>query len=900
MPTPTLRSSSNRKVDTSLDEFSNNNLSGNLNTRSRHRKISVKQKLKIYNIDDLKNLDQDELTQRDFVENIETGVEKNEEKEIHLFKILQNNKNHVINNGNNKSVKDYIPTPSTQKNWNEFNSFYHGNFIEPRSYIKFSATVDDCCGVMYNMDEMDYDFLENTINKNLMTNNDKINDKDNDNDKDQRKDRDKNDHAKTVNDKKIKKENVDTDINDVKNETNNKQINDLKKQNDKISPLTEDEFEILCTIFENAIQERQPFLNMDPNSILTFADLKPTLLTIDFNNSKLKSALSSELNYSKHKSFITQFDSLQDGQNRSVDTLLEIFGSKIYEYWKQRKISASGTNIFPQLKFEKPGEKEEEDPYVCFRRREVRHPRKTRRIDVINSHKLRLLYRELQHTKDLALLIAKRELKTTLINENDMKIFNGRCKLKKLKRSLNNVDDNINDLLIDHKRRRPNIITLEERRRLLELEEARENALLAEAATAKRNARQRLNKKQAEQNNFEKASKQQLQNQQANNNNQQHPSGVSNGLTNNKYEHRGRNSQNIKQNKDQKPLPSISSHVYVKLPSCKIPEIVLDDVDNILAHQEKNARKFVQERMEKRKLEDGDNFFNLTDDPYNPVFDISLPQNLEQSDTLFSSITSSKFEIDRSYFLSNLNDYLRGNTNDISLFNEKGEKINSENDSKLKKTEMYNTFETKKEILSREFPVKFRKRIGRCGIQYLDRKPNFASSEVNNGNEHSILSEFLDFDAIEKETVQNITPINVYDSKVDELTRLHDRWKYDSPKNEYGVKFSSEPARLNQISNETQTIRFGTMLGTKSYEQLRKATLKYRRDYINKLKQMKTKTQQQMQIMDNNTNHTLATPNTTTTNDNNNNNNFNNGRQQSMGPDNALKTSKTKQEISNS
>lgn len=863
MPTPTLRSSSNRKVDTSLDDLTTVNSSSNLNTRSRHRKISVKQKLKIYNIDDLKNLDQDELTQRDFVETIETGVEKNEEKEIHLFKILQNNKNHVVSSGNGKYTRDYIPTPKTQKNWKDFNSFYYGRFVEPRNYIKFSASVEDCCGVMYNMDELDSEFLENTINKNLLSKVEKFDSTD------------KSDNIK-------KEDSIDNTETNKQNDNNSniKSEKNDKPQSDLISPLSEDEFEILCSIFESAIQERQPFLNMAPESILSFDELKPTLLSTDFNNTKLKLTLSDELNLSDNKKIVTQFDSPQENEVRSVDALLEIFGSRIYEHWKQRKITALGANIFPQLKFEKPGEKEEEDPYVCFRRREVRHPRKTRRIDIINSHKLRLLFRELQHAKDLALLVAKRELKSSLIIENETKIFNERCRLKKLKRSLN-IDDNINDLLVDHKRRRPNIITLEEKRRQLELEEARENALLAEAASSKRNARNRLNKKLAEQNILEKASRQ--QNQQANI--QKATATSSNSIANNKYEHRGRNGQTVKQTKDQKPPPSISSHVYVKLPSCKIPEIVLDDVDNILAHQEKNARKFVQERMEKRKLEDGDNFFNLTDDPYNPVFDISLPQNLHQPDTLFSSITSSKYEIDRSYFVPNLNDYLRGNTKDITLFNEKGEKINNENDSKLKKTELYVTFENNKEILSREFPVKFRKRIGRCGVQYLDRKPNLASSEVINNNAHSVLSEFLDFDAIEKETTQTTTPINVYDSKADELTRLYDRWKYDSPQNEYGIKFSAEPARLNQISNETQTIRFGTMLGTKSCEQLRKATLKYRRDYINKLKQMKAKTQQQMQNMDNNNNPTSssATSTNTITNEKP-------QKEQNIETDNALRT----------
>ena len=108
-----------------------------------------------------------------------------------------------------------------------------------------------------------------------------------------------------------------------------------------------------------------------------------------------------------------------------------------------------------------------------------------------------------------------------------------------------------------------------------------------------------------------------------------------------------------------------------------------------------------------------------------------------------------------------------------------------------------------------------------------------------------MMSQFFDFDAIEAETGKADEYIDVYESKADEMTRLYDKWKYDSPMNEFGSKFSQSPSHLNQISNQTQVIRFGTVLGTKSYEQLRKATVQYRREYINKLKQQKNAIQKQ-------------------------------------------------------
>lgn len=245
--------------------------------------------------------------------------------------------------------------------------------------------------------------------------------------------------------------------------------------------------------------------------------------------------------------------------------------------------------------------------------------------------------------------------------------------------------------------------------------------------------------------------------------------------------------------------------------------------------------------MEKRRREDSAVFFNLTDDPYNPVFDIALPRDLSPSTAPFSSISSSKFEIKRSYYAPDLPNYLNGTSKDIKVFNKDGEKITQNNDS-LKKIELYDPFQSNNEIYSEEFPIKFRKRFGRCGIKYVDRKPNKIVD-----NEGAIFNQFFDFSSLEEQENEKKDAINVYDSKLDELVRMHDKWKYDSPRNDYGLKFSEEPSRLNQIPNETQVIRFGTMLGGKAYEQLREATFKCRREYVNKMKQHKFNAQKQKQ-----------------------------------------------------
>lgn len=732
----------------------------NSNTRFRHRKISVKQRLRILKPSDLKSLDQEELQQRD-VADIETGVEKNEEKEVHLHRILQKGSSHL-----NNQRKDYIPTPDASTTWEEFDHFYRGRFSEPSSYIKFSATVEDCCGAPYCMDENDDEFL-----------------------------------------------------------------NAFKSRYEGDDKLTEDEFEVMCSSFDYAIHERQPFLSTDPQSILTFDEIKPTLLKSDYAHVRLKSALAEEIGLKSDKQFVTLFDSKANLETRSLVVLLDKFGPDVYEHWKQRKLASPSTEIFPQLKFERPDEKDDVDPYVCFRRRDVRQARKTRRVDILNSQKLRLLHQELQHAKKMALLVAKREKISMDLLEKSATVFDQRSEVKKLKRTLNIRGED--DDLVNHKRKRLDIFA---HQRKLQEQAAAEAAALATTSdsSVRRSFKNKMNRKDIENlaKSGQRLTKQQIQQL-------QQQSAIS---IKQKQDSKLAQVQDEQQQQLQQQQQNVASHVYVRLPSSKVPDLTLEEVDNLLASKEKNAKKFVHDRMEKRKLEDGDVFFNLTDDPYNPVFDITLPKGVSPSNAPFSSIASSRFEVSRSYYSKHLADYLKGSTKEVTAFSKEGEKL-PQNNFKVKKVEVYDPFQNNNEINSREYPVKFRRRVGRCGIQYMDRRPNKMDHNIE-----FVLSQFLDFDAIEKQEMDADEPINVYDSKWDELSRLYSKWKHDSPRNEYGLKISEEPSRLNQISNDAQVIRFGTMLGSKSYEQLREVTIKYRQEYISRMKQQKINNQKQLQL----------------------------------------------------
>ena len=961
-------------------------------SRFRHRKISVKQRLSIYRPNDIKRLIAQQSDDDDFAQggatptavspaqpttptpitgpvpvadtfepspqqqqqqqqintdvptppylpqDIETGVEKSEEQEVHLRRILLSSlaaaSKHSIPVPEVVRLSDKVSKREYRRNYRRFwrGELYGGD----SDYIKFSATVEDCCGgglFSYVMDEVDEEFL------------------------------------KVVNSGAAR----------------------IRGKGDKDKGLSEDEFEFMCTAFEAAIKERQPFLTMDPESILGFEEVKLCLERLDFGDKALREELAKEVYIGSSAEgtgkqleafFETKYDYYQYRQYngkqfrcRPLMLLLELYGPQVYEHWKQRKIKVRGGEIFPQLKFERPGEREEVDPYVCFRRRELRQPRKTRKVDTVNCQKLRALRTELKHARELATLVARREYAALRSFENDVAIFDARCRLRELKRTLNiNLK---NDKLLSvsgaaSKLGRAPVLTLEKKEQLLE--EERQEAI-ATAVVERENLKVRLklkldlgrNKNQQTlvshnamkpvevpetgshdtllalssserptvdgtgeegEEEEEVAKGQQMEQLQRlkegygqtfggtdgkqvdgqlqmdqstrSQRQQQEESGsvVQEGEESG-VSHLQSLSQQQKEREKQKQLRSQQSRkdefsqVYVKLPSSKIPELVQQNIGDLLREKKRVAMEFVREKMAKRRRDDDrKGFLNLGDNPYSPILDMRIPSEREvpyPERAPFSSVLSPHFEVRRLYNFPGVDRYLnlganrgKGNGNrdtnetvthlntsippDVNVYDEKGNKINGK--PGFQPIQFYSPFSSNREIYSREYPFLFRRRSGRCGLEYLDyrRNPTAPFPPLPTANNcdpienvpltvkhanSSLLAEFVDFDAIESEEADPDRVIDVYSSRADELSRLYYRWKHDASSPYSGLTtstpFSSEPARLNRLPDATQAIRFGAVIGGKTYERLRKATLKYRWEYLNMVKLRKYNIQRQMQ-----------------------------------------------------
>lgn len=108
----------------------------------------------------------------------------------------------------------------------------------------------------------------------------------------------------------------------------------------------------------------------------------------------------------------------------------------------------------------------------------------------------------------------------------------------------------------------------------------------------------------------------------------------------------------------------------------------------------------------------------------------------------------------------------------------------------------------------------------------------------------------------EPEKPGNSSIPNVYDSKIDSIKRMDSNWKFDNDLTEYqrGAldPFGMDPSKLNSISDDTQSIRFGAMLLSKSYGLLRESVnqryLQQARMRALQQQQLATKQQQQQQM----------------------------------------------------
>ncbi|KAK4994296.1 Enhancer of polycomb-like protein 1 [Elasticomyces elasticus] len=169
-----------------------------------------------------------------------------------------------------------------------------------------------------------------------------------------------------------------------------------KSNKDAEEPCSEDVFEEVMQFFEETSASRQPFAVLDNAPVMTF-------------------------------------DEFENAYDETMSDERRVWAREIYEHWKVQRLKKANRPLTPVLKSETGQETDDSDPYVCFRRREVRQVRKTRGRDAQVVEKIKKLRNELEDARRLVQMINQREVlnKQRLATERD--VFMQRSELKRVK-----------------------------------------------------------------------------------------------------------------------------------------------------------------------------------------------------------------------------------------------------------------------------------------------------------------------------------------------------------------------------------------------------------------------------------------------------------------------------------
>lgn len=175
-------------------------------------------------------------------------------------------------------------------------------------------------------------------------------------------------------------------------------FNSSKKDDEKLS---EDIFEELMSFFDLKSDKSHPFANISNAPILTFEEAEG------------------------------YYDDPEDETNLSVEA--RKWAKEVYEHWHSRRVQNGNRSLLSSLKFETGADTDDNDAYVCFRRREVRQARKTRGRDAQVTEKLKKLRRELEDARQLLISVNQRERLIKQRIETERRVFEQRSELKKVK-----------------------------------------------------------------------------------------------------------------------------------------------------------------------------------------------------------------------------------------------------------------------------------------------------------------------------------------------------------------------------------------------------------------------------------------------------------------------------------
>ncbi|KAG9019757.1 Enhancer of polycomb-like protein 1 [Tulasnella sp. 427] len=198
------------------------------------------------------------------------------------------------------------------------------------------------------------------------------------------------------------------------------------------SSISEDDFELVMGLFERVTEEKFPYLHLTPKQLPLLSDYET------FFTSTLP---------------CQYFSSYVVPPSVPQPSILYRHARTIYPWWHERKTERDGRRIIPQLNYD---ETNDSDPYVCFRRREVKPLRKTRRQDTTSQERMLKLQKELGMVLDMARSVLKREELKRDAAKSMTEVFQKRFALVQIKRkSAWAAQQDDNQLFLDEKPKPP-------------------------------------------------------------------------------------------------------------------------------------------------------------------------------------------------------------------------------------------------------------------------------------------------------------------------------------------------------------------------------------------------------------------------------------------------------------
>lgn len=241
---------------------------------------------------------------------VETGVDKEEEHELHLQAVIASSSASVSRPGGSatsvKAARAFIPTPDSAGTIDEttFRELYPKGYVDPVTYIRFSDTVEDATtgAVEYTMDEDDEEWLE-AYNASLLPGG-------------------KVKAGSSVEDSPRRKSKAD-------------KVAKIEDKSTEPGPISEDDFEQVMELFEKTTELKAPMAHVVSAPSTSVSELLADFSPLSQDPSSIPVLSDMEAAFSDIlKPFLAS---------------LKVYARPIYPHWKDRRLKRSGKNIIPQL-----------------------------------------------------------------------------------------------------------------------------------------------------------------------------------------------------------------------------------------------------------------------------------------------------------------------------------------------------------------------------------------------------------------------------------------------------------------------------------------------------------------------------------------------------------------------